>query len=86
MSELGMTNDPVALIPGSYAGVHTVGSAWRSRSEAATTLRDGLRGVEVDSAWTGYPYEKYLERAEYVRSSWQRCGEHLMSGAAALSA
>ncbi|WP_120494303.1 putative T7SS-secreted protein [Microbacterium phyllosphaerae] len=86
MPELGMTNDPVALIPGSYAAVHTVASAWRSRSEAATTLRDGLRGLEVDSAWTGYPYEKYLERAEYVRSSWQRCGEHLMSGAAALSA
>lgn len=86
MPELGMTNDPVALIPGSYAAAHTVASAWRSRSEAATTLRDGLRGLEVDSAWTGYPYEKYLERAEYVRSSWQRCGEHLMSGAAALSA
>ena len=86
MSELGMTNDPVALIPGSYAAAHTVASAWRSRSEAATALRDGLRGLEVDSAWTGYPYEKYLERAEYVRSSWQRCGEYLMSGAAALSA
>lgn len=86
MSELGTTNDPVALIPGSYAAAHTVASAWRSRSEAATALRDGLRGLEVDSAWTGYPYEKYLERAEYVRSSWQRCGEYLMSGAAALSA
>ncbi|WP_447913789.1 putative T7SS-secreted protein [Microbacterium phyllosphaerae] len=86
MSELGMTNDPVALIPGSYAAAHTVASAWRHRSEAATALRDGLRGLEVDSAWTGYPYEKYLERAEYVRSSWQRCGEYLMSGAAALSA
>lgn len=85
MSELGMTNDPVALVPGSWAAVHTIASAWRSRSEAATALRDGLRGVEVDSAWTGYPYEKYLERAEYVRSSWTRCGEHLMNGAAALS-
>ncbi|WP_311257845.1 putative T7SS-secreted protein [Microbacterium sp. WCS2018Hpa-9] len=86
MPELGMTNDPIALIPGSYAAAHTVASAWRSRSEAATALRDGLRGLEVDSAWTGYPYEKYLERAEYVRSSSQKCGEHLMSGAAALSA
>lgn len=86
MSELGMTTDPVALIPGSYAAAHTVASAWRSRSEACTALRDGLCSLEVDSAWAGYPYEKYLERAEYVRSSWQRCGEHLMNGAAALSA
>lgn len=86
MPELGMTNDPVVLVPGSHAAAHTVASAWRSRSEAATALRDGLRDLEVDSAWTGYPYDKYLERAEYVRSSWQRCGEYLMSGAAALSA
>lgn len=86
MSELGMTNDPVALVPGSYAAARTVASAWRSRSEAATALRDGLRGIEVDSAWKGYPYEKYRERTEYVRSSWSRCGEYLMNGAAALSA
>lgn len=86
MSELGMTTDPVALIPGSYAAAHTVASAWRSRSEACTALRDGLSSLEVDSAWAGHSYVKYLERAEYVRSSWQRCGEHLMNGAAALSA
>lgn len=86
MSELGMTKDPVALVPGSDAAAHTVASAWRSRSDSATALRDGLRDLEVDSAWRGYPYEKYLERAKYVRSSWQRCGEYLMSGAAALSA
>ncbi|WP_431075154.1 putative T7SS-secreted protein [Microbacterium phyllosphaerae] len=81
-----MTTDPVALVPGSYAAAHTVASAWRSRSEAATELRDGLRGLEVDSAWTGYPYDRYLERAEYVRSSWEQSGEQLMNGAAALSA
>jgi len=86
MPELGMTTDPVALVPGSYAAAHTVASAWRSRSEAATALRDGLRRLEVDAAWTGYPYGKYLERADYVRSSWEKTGEQLMSGAAALSA
>ncbi|KQR36481.1 putative T7SS-secreted protein [Microbacterium sp. Leaf159] len=86
MSELGATTDPVALVPGSWAAAHTVAAAWRSRSEAATALHDGLRRLEVDSAWTGHPYEKYLERAEYVRSSWQKCSEHLMNGAAALSA
>ncbi|MGF9660184.1 putative T7SS-secreted protein, partial [Pantoea agglomerans] len=86
MLELGMTTDPVALVPGSYAAAHTVASAWRSRSEAATALRDGLRRLEVDAAWTGYPYGKYLERADYVRSSWEKTGEQLMSGAAALSA
>ncbi|WP_431075445.1 putative T7SS-secreted protein [Microbacterium phyllosphaerae] len=86
MPELGMTTDPVALVPGSYAAAHTVASAWRSRSEAATALRDGLRRLEVDVAWTGYPYDKYLERADYVRSSWEKTGEQLMSGAAALSA
>jgi len=86
MLELGMTTDPVALVPGSYAAVHTVASTWRSRSDAATALRDGLGRLEVESAWQGYPCEKYLERAEYLRSSWARCGEHLMNGAAALSA
>lgn len=86
MSELGMTKDPVALVPGSFAAARTVASTWRSRSEAATALREGLRSLEVDSAWNGYPYEKYLERAEYVRSSWSTCGAELMNGAAALSA
>lgn len=86
MVELGMTTDPLALVPGSSAAVHTVAATWRSRSEAASALRDGLRRLEVESAWQGYPYEKYLERAEYLRSSWERCGEHLMNGAAALSA
>lgn len=86
MLELGMTTDPVALVPGSYAAVRTVAATWRSRSEAATALRDGLGRLEVESAWQGHPYEKYLERAEYLRSSWVRCGELLMNGAAALSA
>ncbi|OAN42634.1 putative T7SS-secreted protein [Microbacterium sp. H83] len=86
MLELGMTTDPVALIPGSYAAAHTVASTWRSRSEASTELRDGLRRLEVDSAWQGYPYEKYLERAEHLRSSWEKTGGLLMDGAAALSA
>ncbi len=86
MAELGTTTDPVALIPGSYATVHTLAASWRSRSEAATDLRDGLRALDVESAWQGYPYEKYVARADYVESSWVTCGEQLMSGAAALSA
>ena len=81
MAELGTTTDPVALIPGSYATVHTLAASWRSRSEAATDLRDGLRALDVESAWQGYPYEKYVARADYVESSWVTCGEQLMSGA-----
>lgn len=82
--ELGQTQSPIDLVPGSVSDVRATAEAWKARSAEADRVRDDLATVDDDGTWKGAAYDAYLERFERQLLHWKRAGEWLLSGARAL--
>jgi hypothetical protein len=62
--ELGQTQSPVDLVPGSASEVRATAEAWKARSAEADRVRDDLATVDDAGTWKGAAYDAYLERFE----------------------
>lgn len=82
--ELGQTQSPTDLIPGSVSDVRATAEAWKTRSTAATQVRDDLSRLDDDGTWKGDAYDAYLERFDRQLLQWKHAGEGLRAGANAL--
>jgi len=82
--ELGQTQSPTDLIPGSVSDVRATAEAWKTRSTAATQVRDDLSRLDDDGTWKGDAYDAYLERFDRQLLHWKHAGEGLRAGANAL--
>ncbi len=82
--ELGQTQSPTDLIPGSVSDVRATAEAWKARSTAATQVRDDLARLDDDGTWKGDAYDAYLERFQRQLLHWKHAGEGLRAGANAL--
>lgn len=82
--ELGQTQSPTDLIPGSVSDVRATAEAWKARSAAATQVRDDLARLDDDGTWKGDAYDAYLERFQRQLLHWKHAGEGLRGGANAL--
>jgi hypothetical protein len=84
MMELGQTQSPIDLIPGSAGAVRAAAEAWKARSVAATQVRDGLTKLDDGGTWKGEAYDAYLERFDRQLLHWKNAGVWLQAGAGAL--
>lgn len=82
--ELGQTQSPTDLIPGSVSDVRATAEAWKARSAAATQVHDDLARLDDDGTWKGDAYDAYLERFDRQLLHWKDAGEGLRAGANAL--
>ncbi|WP_447913230.1 putative T7SS-secreted protein [Microbacterium phyllosphaerae] len=82
--ELGQTQSPTDLVPGSGSDVRAAAEAWKARGTEATRVRDDLATLDDDGTWKGAAYDAYLERFERQLLHWKRAGEWLRAGASAL--
>ena len=82
--ELGQTQSPIDLIPGSAGEVRATAEAWKARGVAATQVRDGLTKLDDGGTWKGEAYDAYLERFDRQLLHWKNAGDWLQAGARAL--
>ena len=82
--ELGQTQSPIDLIPGSAGAVRATAEAWKARGVAATQVRDGLTKLDDGGTWKGEAYDAYLERFDRQLLHWKNAGDWLQAGAGAL--
>ncbi|EYT61617.1 putative T7SS-secreted protein [Microbacterium sp. UCD-TDU] len=82
--ELGQTQSPIDLIPGSAGEVRATAEAWKARGVAATQVRDGLTKLDDGGTSKGEAYDAYLERFDRQLLHWKNAGDWLQAGAGAL--
>ena len=84
MADLGETNDPLALVPGSAARIDQVTSSWHGLSATADELSAALRTLGVPEGWTGDAAVAFESRVGSISGRWGRVRDALTAAASAL--
>jgi uncharacterized protein YukE len=86
LTELGQTSDPVALVPGSAAGVGEAAAAWRSKAGVARDAGARLQSLRTPEGWDGDAAAGFAARRVSAAESFTKLADVLVSCADALDA
>lgn len=84
MSELGFTNDPVALVPGSVSRVAETVWSLRSFSESLESAFTGLSRIETERGWRGEAADRFREVYAGQTAMWSDASVAFEDAATAL--
>lgn len=82
--ELGQTQDPVDLIPGSVTNARFGAAEWRKTAARAEDTRAAFSRLDDDGTWSGTAYDRYVERFEQQLSYWRTTSDTFTTAANAL--
>jgi hypothetical protein len=83
-AELGQTNDPAALIPGSAASIYATESALIQYGDLLVEAGTGLRQIDTTAGWSGAAADAFREVYHGQPSRWLRAGDAFHDAANAL--
>ena len=77
--ELGQSDDPVALVPGSPSSLHARAAEWQRAATAAEDVAQAIEGIAVPDGWTGEAASAFTARLKSLPAVWSEyadaCGK-----------
>src|ERR1700733_2532220 len=83
-AELGQTNDPAALIPGSAASIYATEGALIQYGDLLVEAGTGLRQIDTTAGWSGAAADAFREVYHGQPSRWLQAGDAFHDAANAL--
>jgi hypothetical protein len=84
MAELGETNDPRQLVPGTPAGLATVVDSMRARANELERAGVGLSRIDTADGWSGPAGDTFRAKFKGQPGSWLQAGDAFLDAADAL--